>query len=330
MDELLVIGKAICVLFMIIGIYTLIIKLQYFLTKNKVEKVENNWQFDDIMKYNKNGGEPLILVNPEYKSTMFFMEGFRTQNPAGMYIDWLKKLHEKHKVNIIVPVYGLQSSPFKLRNRSSNWHFEEDIRTCVQIYDAYTSLLPKEHKVITVSQSFGTLPNLVIASKGIRKPDKMFLLSPLNTGMEFRASGKLVYWLSKQSAWLQHIVKFSYASPASGRKSIWDIVNEEKNINTDKLNNANLEDSAAYGYQVEKVAKWIETVLIPKISNMNITLVWGEEDLYFSQQGFINLAKLLKDNGNIIDELSLKNSGHMVLLDNGEDILKKLIENELK
>lgn len=49
------------------------------------------------------------------------------QMPAGTYKDWFEDIHQTYRVNIIVPVYGLQSSAFAMRNRE--WFFQKDIRT---------------------------------------------------------------------------------------------------------------------------------------------------------------------------------------------------------
>ncbi|MGL4370825.1 MAG: hypothetical protein ACRCUT_14305, partial [Spirochaetota bacterium] len=225
-------AKIIIVLFALAGLYNLYIKILYSHARERAGKIESAWSFDPDLKYNKDGGEPLFLVAPENKVSLIFMEGFRTQNPAGMYLPWLKEIHKKYHVNIFVPVYGLQSSPFALRYRE--WHCEEDMRTVLQAYDAYTALLPEGHRVITMSQSFGTLPHRAILLKAKRSPDEAVFLSPLNGGMEYRAAGELVYWLSTQVSWLKYIIPFTTPSPSPNRVSVWDIVNEESNLSMAK------------------------------------------------------------------------------------------------
>jgi hypothetical protein len=54
-------------------------------------------------------------------------------------------------------------------------------------------------------------------------------------------------------------------------------------------------------------------------------LIWGDSDLFFSQSGFINLANKLEESGNRVTTLALKDTGHMVLLVNGEEQTKKII-----
>jgi len=256
------------------------------------------------------------------------MEGFRTQNPAGMYMDWFNELHSRYNINILVPVYGLQSSPFELRYRE--WFPQEDLRTVLQIYNAYTAMLPKNHRVVTISQSFGTYPHSIILARGIRQPDAAVFLSPLNSKIEYRAAGDFVFWLSKQMNWLQYIVSFTKPAPSPNRASVWDIVNPEKNREMAERFPINPEDKAHHGVQVQETAIFMETTIYPEIKNRKILIVNGDSDLYFAREGFTNSASLLKHNGNEIEHVILKNSGHMVLADNEEDSLKKLILNILK
>ena len=63
---------------------------------------------------------------------------------------------------------------------------------------------------------------------------------------------------------------------------------------------------------------------------MDITIVWGDNDLFFNQKGFTRLADKLNESGNNVKTHIIKESGHMVLLDNGEDRVKNIILNKLK
>ncbi len=315
--------KLVILFFCFIGLYQAYVGCQYQMTMSKSEKAESTRQYDEDLLYYKGGGEPVFMVNKTYKATLIFMEGFRAQAPAGMYADWLKELHEKYKINIIVPVYGLQSWPFKQRNR--DWYYQEDMRAVLQIYDAYCSNLPEDHRVVTASMSFGTMPHFAIAAFAKRPPDKMILMSPLNKGLEFKAAGQVVYWLSKQTSWLQYVVLFTAPATPPGRASVWDIVNNEKNLFESGRNVLNPEDSSRYGYLVEKAAGYLEDSLTPKVKGRDILIVWGDSDLFFSQTGFQNLADKLTTSGNTIETMPIKESGHMVLMDNGETLLKERI-----
>lgn len=318
----LIIAYSVGLIIFLIGLHKLFINYQFNRAKKKVESIEHQREYDSVLLFYKDGGEPIYLVNPSYKKTIFFFEGFRTQSTAGMYKDWFATLHEEYKINIIVPVYGIQSSTFAFRNR--DWSFYEDIRLGVQVYDAYTSILPAEHEVFVISQSFGALVNSAIAAKAKRKPDKLVYLSPLNNGMEYKVAGPIVYWLSTQTHWLRKVLLFTYPSPPPNRETVWDIVNAERNIAMASKTEINPEDSSELGYKSQKAAEWLEEHLIPQIKNYNIMVVWGDSDLYFSQKGFENFCDML-GHDNYVEKITLLNSGHMVLLDNQESYLKDKI-----
>jgi pimeloyl-ACP methyl ester carboxylesterase len=325
-----IIGFILLVIFAVFGLYKAIIYFQYLSIKAYAEDFEKGREYDPELLYLEKGGEPLLLVNKDYDTTLYFVEGFRALAPAGMYSDWFHRLHNEHKVNIIVPVYGLQSFPFEQRDRGDDWHYQEDMRTGLQIYDAYTSLLPQEHRVVTASMSFGTLINLTICVKSNRKPDSVVLMSPLNSYLDFKAAGELVHWFSKQTSWLRYVMPYSKAGTPPNRVSPWDIVNDEKNKEVYEKFYMNPEDSAEYGYQNEVVAKWMEDNLIPRVKDMDITVIWGDSDLYFNQDGFRAFAGMLEKSGNDVETYVIENSGHMVLMDNGEEKVKDIVLDVLK
>ena len=317
------IGKITFLFLFLVGLYQFAMWTQYHLVRIKVEKIESNREYDKDLLFYENGGEPLYLINPDYKTTLFFMEGFRAQGTAGMYIDWFKELHRDYKINIIVPVYGLQSSPFIMRDRE--WHYQEDLRTTIQIYDAYTAMLPKEHRIIGATMSFGAMPLMMIAAKANRPPDYFVLLSPLNTGLDYKVADELTYWFSKQTSWLQYLISHSFPTKSDKRISSWDIVNEENNKKLAEKYDTCPEDNSKKAFSLEQAALYMEEKLIPQVNGKKITIVWGDSDLYFSQSGFQSLAEKLNNAGNDIEIMILENSGHMVLLDNGEAKLKKRI-----
>ncbi len=318
--------QVIVCIFALYGIYVLFMNNQTKSAEKKVLKLERGRVYTEDFQYNKNGGEPLILVDPDYTKTLFFIAGFRAQAPQGMYIDWFTDLHTNKQVNIIVPVYGLQSSPFKLRNRE--WYAVEDIRTVTQIYDVYTASLNEEHTIVTASMSFGTFPHSAVLKHAQRKPDVAVFMSPLNRGLEYKASGPVIYWLSEQSSWLQHILMYSFSGPPPGRASVWDIVNDEANKAINARLDVNDESNTAQAYQVELYAAYLEDRLIPDVKGMDIIVSWGDSDLFFSQDGFENFASLLAKN-NQVEMVPLTDTGHMVLMDNGSETIKQKVEEKL-
>jgi len=150
-------------------------------------------------------GEPIFMVKPGNTTTLFFIDGFRGQIGAGHYKPWFEKLHARG-INIVSPITGLQGWPFAFRTRQ--WHREEDMRQAVQIYDAYCANLPKGHKIIIGSMSFGALSNVTIGAKGKRKPDAMVFVSPLNTGLDYRSGSAVVRYLSSRIDIMQYIIPY--------------------------------------------------------------------------------------------------------------------------
>lgn len=112
------------------------------------------------------------------------------------------------------------------------------------------------------------------------------------------------------------------------RAGLWDIVNEESNrIVWENITSKiiNYEEALGGGVQVQKVAKYMEEDLVPQVKNREIYICYGDDDLYFSQDGFESLAKRFKSAGNKVTSIRADNSGHMILFDNGADEVKKLV-----
>ncbi|PKL24211.1 MAG: hypothetical protein CVV47_10700 [Spirochaetae bacterium HGW-Spirochaetae-3] len=302
--------------FALYGLWKAVLGAQKAIVGRRVAAVEARRTYDPVLRYHRDGGEPLFLVSPKHDTTLFFLEGFRTQSPAGMYRERFQKLFETG-VNVIVPVYGLQSSPFDLRNR--DWRLEEDLRLVGQVYDAYAATLAPGHRIIVCAQSFGAIPASSVAAFSSRRPDALVFLSPHNAELDFRVSGPMIRWLSRQSAWLRHLVRFSWAAPAPGRASVWDIVDTDRNLATAARGDANPEDATEYGYRNELAARLMEASILPAVSGYDAWVVCGERDLYFAQSGFDRFASALRSGGNRVVFDRLAGSGHMVLLDADAD-----------
>lgn len=120
------------------------------------------------------------------------------------------------------------------------------------------------------------------------------------------------------------------ASPAPGRALVWDIVDTEKYLAMAVRNDTNPEDSSRYGYINKQVTAYIENRLVPKLGSINCTVVCGDSDLFFAQAGFNHFTDILRNAGARVSFSLLRNSGHMVLLDKGEDEVKEIIANTLQ
>ena len=311
----------------LLGLLRVIQFWQYHSTEKYSMTLEKKVKFDDDFLFREPYGKPVFWVNPSYTKTLFFFEGFRNPvNVEGWYGSWLRYIHHHLKVNIISPVYGLQGWPYRERNRE--WFFRQDMREALQIYDAYTCLLPDSHRVVVASMSLGTLPNLVICAKARRKPDACVLLSPLNSRIDFRLSGKLVAWIGKQVMerdWLSDIIMFTRSSVSKNRVNEYDIVNADSAVLYKNKGYTNLEGNVKQAYTTHLAAIYLEEKLIPQLKGMHIQMFWGDDDLYFSQTGFKNLYNLLAIHNKVKMTVQHK-AGHAVLIDNGADKIWKRIE----
>jgi len=321
----------IVVLLALIGLYRVYMNWQYNSIKSFVEAKEESRQYDPDLLYLLPNGRPIFMVNPSYSSTLFFIEGFRGQVGAAIYRDWFEKLHKKYRVNIVSPIIGLHGWPFRQRTR--DWYHQEDMRQALQIYDAYTANLPKNHTIVIASQSFGALPNVTIAAFGKRKPDAHVLISPLNTGLEYRSAGRVVAWFSSQLHWLRHIIPFMRRGNNPKRAEMWDIVNDDNNRRvwqTTAKDIINWEENLDQGTLVREAAQYMEDSLVPKVKGRRFYIFHGDSDLYFSSKGFNGLAERLRKAGNSVEVMAVKDAGHMLLFDNGNEGVKKRIRALLR
>lgn len=324
-------GITLLIYFSAVGFYEKFIDWQYNAVKEYVEAKEANRNYDSDLQYLKPLGEPILWVKPGNTKTLFFIEGFRGQVGAGIYREWFKELHEKHNINIVAPIIGLQGWRFKYRNRP--WTHHEHMRQIIQIYDAYTAHLPKNHRIVIGSQSFGTLANVTINAKAKRAPDASVYCAPLNTGLEYKSGGPVIRWLATQTSWLQYIVPYMKRNKNPNRAGLWDIVNVENNKRIwDSLakNIINWEETLKSSVQVQEVARYMEKDLVPQVKNKRIYICYGDDDLYFSQKGFKDLGAIFKKAGNRVTMKRIMKSGHMVLFDNGGPEVKKLFLDLLK
>ncbi len=309
--------------FALVGLWFTMYQCQISQTRQKVRAIEASRNYDADMGWNLPNGQPIFLVNPEYTKTLFFFEGFRGQIGAGQYRDWFEELYTKHKINVIAPIVGVQGYAFDLRNRE--WNYVEDMRTALQIYEAYTAALPAAHKVYVASMSFGALANATIASKAARKPDGIVFISPLNKGLDYRSQSPLIAWLSTQVEWLRFVIPYQIRGKNKARATLWDIVNDEKNLAIFKRYGegmVNPEENLAQAAGVTKARNFLQDTLLPQIESLRFLVLAGDSDLYFTQEGFSVFADTLskKNSGSL---LVLKDTGHMVLLDNGAEEAQK-------
>jgi hypothetical protein len=322
----IVLLKTLVVVFACVGLYSSFYSCQYNSAIGKVAKLEANRPYDRDLKYHTPNGEPIFLVRPGNATTLFFIDGFRGQIAAGHYLEWFRMLHDRHGINIVCPVTGLQGWPIAYRTRE--WHREEDMRQALQIYDAYCANLPAAHRVVTGSMSFGGFSNITLAVFGKRKPDAMVMIAPVNTGLDYKSGSALVRWLATQTSWLRYLVPLAMRGGNKERATLYDIVNNEKNLevwNALSKDTVNWEENLSQGLHLSETSGYMEKDLVPRVKNEKILILYGDSDLTFSAAGFESLAEKLRASGNRVSTVMFPESGHMLLYDNGGDAAKKLV-----
>ena len=330
MKILKIAGTVLLLFFAFVGVYYSFIRWQYNSVKKEVEQRESVRVFDKDLKYNMPLGEPIVWVKPGNKVTLFFVDGFRGQIGAGHYRAWFEKLHNQYGVNIVAPITALQGWPFAYRTRE--WHREEDMRQALQIYDAYCANLPAGHKIVVGSMSFGALSNITIGAKGKRKPDAMVMVAPLNTGLDYKSGSPIIRWLSSKIAVIQYIKPWMIRGKNKTRATLYDVVNDEMNLaawNSVMKDSVNYEENLPQGVHLNDTAIYMENDLVPQVNGEHITILYGEDDLTFSAQGFESLGEKLRKAGNTVKTFPFAKSGHMLLYDNGGEQAKKVIEGIL-
>lgn len=316
-------GFVVLASFALVGLWFTMYQCQVSQAGKKVRAIESTRTYDKDLGWNLPHGRPIFMVDPNNSRTLFFFEGFRGQIGAGQYRDWFEELYTKHNINVIAPIVGVQGYAFDLRNRE--WDYVEDMRTALQIYEAYTAALPASHRVYVASMSFGALANATIAAKASRKPDGIMFVSPLNKGLDYRSQNPIVAWLSTQVEWLRFLLPYQMRGRNKARATLWDIVNDEKNVAIFKRYGegmVNPEENLAQAAEVALARNFLQDALLPQISGIPFLVLAGDSDLYFNQEGFTQFAEILskKNSGSL---LVLKDTGHMVLLDNGAEEAQK-------
>lgn len=69
-------------------------------------------------------------------------------------------------------------------------------------------------------------------------------------------------------------------------------------------------DSSRLGYLVERAASWMEKELIHQVKWKDLTVVWGDSDLFFSKDGFKVFTEKLMRSVNWVKTMTIKDSSY--------------------
>lgn len=307
----------------------------------RIAKLEHDVEYDEDLHFCRDG-EPLMLVDPSYATTVFFFDGFRIRPAVGMNRDWLTALHREHKVNIVAPVIGLQSMPYWLR--SKEWSYVEELRQAIQVYDSYASKLAPGHRMVPVSFSFGSVAALTIAAK--RNPDEVLLLSPIPAQLALpeQQINRLPNWIrelarkvlrtalepdgllrGRRMGWFQYVLPI-YMRPGEASGG-WDVADREcrERVNASILNGQELRLRDLL--EIYDAMKFIRTRLLPQLAGRRITVFSGRKDSIMTSETADLFVEQLRAAGGEVEHLAYSHSAHNLLLDcEAEHVLAALTE----
>lgn len=309
-----------------------------------IERIERDVPYDDDLKYCLDRGEPIFLVRPENDRTLFFVDGFRIRPAVGMNAEWLRNLHEEHGINIVAPIIGIQSRPFRLRGLP--WSFHMDMREAVQLYDVYAESMGPGHRIATASFSFGSISSLAIAAR--RRPWKVILISPAPAVMRAPRDvtrrmrqpwGKMIEFIVdhalnpnsrfrlERMSWLEGVIPYYVRPGVSGG---WDVANRElrEEVNRTILNGQELRIGDVF--ELLRGFDWAGRRLVPQIHSSDITIISGAKDMLIMPDLIGELRDRLRAAGNSVRWFRMPNSAHNLLLDRDSDTAKQLILDTLR
>ncbi|HWO93981.1 MAG TPA: alpha/beta fold hydrolase [Dehalococcoidia bacterium] len=310
--------------------------------RRRALRLEEGVPYDAHTGFCLDRGEPLYLVRHEHDATLFFFNGFRLRSAPGMYAEWLQSMHERLGLNVIAPALGVQSAPYDVRSRG--WCFLQDIRTAIQVYDAYAAQAGPGHRLILFSHSYGSIVTLTLAAK--RSPSHAILLSPvphrMGTPMVVRRmQGPVGPLLSRamdrtldeegglapgRLSWLPHVLPLYVRRGSSGG---WDVADQELRRRANAEIGNVPEVGTADLLELLRAILFARERVLPHLSNRTFTLIYEGRDLVYPPELQHELAERLRSNGNVVDEHHLPDSAHDILLDRDAALAKDIIEGAI-
>ncbi len=330
MKRLAHLARATVVVTSVLAAWTAIVRR---LVRRHVEHIEESVVYDPVLGMCAEG-QPVLLVAPENDTTVVFFDGFRIRPAASMHRHWLERLHVEHGVNVLAPVLGHQSMPFRMRNR--DWSYEEETRAAVQLIDTYRAAQDPGHRVVVVAFSFGALSAYALAALG--RSDATVLLSPLPHSFDIqvdqtvRSSGVAacaLRWLLAQVMAGRGRRLLSWLLPFYVRPGVsggWDIADPElrRRFNREVLNGQELRIFDVY--EIASAVEHVREVLLPRIVDHDITVVWAERDSIIPGAVFEDLVAVLHRNCNRALSIPAPGSGHDLLLDVSAGVAHAAVE----
>ena len=299
-------------------------RLLSHLVRRRVERIERPVRYDPVLGICADG-QPVLLHDPSYDTTVVFFDGFRIRPAASMHREGLERLHREQRVNVLAPVLGHQSMPFRLRNR--DWNHQEECRAAAQLVQAYKAAQGPDHQVVVVGFSWGAIHCYTLAALGLC--DSIVLISPLPHRLDIQArrvirsngiAAKSLRWLltaifsGRGYGLLGRVLPYYMRPGVSGG---WDIADPElrARYNRDLLNGQELRIFDVY--EIVAAVGHVHAELLPRITGTDVTVVWGRRDSMIVEPVFEDLVRAFAVLGNRTYPVPVAESAHNVLHDAG-------------
>lgn len=284
---------------------------------------EKTMRFHPRLLYYQPGGEPLFLVDRSHEQSVFFLEGYRVQNPVGLNEEWLQGLYRDHCTNVIAPIIGKQSYPYDQRN--ADWVFQDDFRTALQIYDAYTNAMPHGHRIAVVGASLGAVAALTLATERrphvtvLVSPPSLHLVLPENLIRSAEVAGRMLLdHMHLVSAFLPYSTKRWHVGPSS-----------DPPTPRDHLTVPHVEWNMKQLAQLTDAIRWMSQ-LVDHIKGGLFVIVRGERDRTIVSRSMTTFVERLRSNGNRVETLTVPSRGHRLwITDDGREVIQRAILESL-
>ncbi|MBB6478448.1 hypothetical protein [Spirochaeta isovalerica] len=266
-------------------------------------------------------GRGISWINESASQTLFFIPSSQESAVEELYGSWLRELHTAQGVNIIVPPFnGAVNSP-SLDNQSVNPQSRSN--QILYSFNLYSGMVGKKHDITVMSTGDGSLQALALAASGAAV-DKYMLLSPVHGDRTNRGTG--FFQKIASLPFLYYLLPWLPDSFGKNRIGPYDILNDELSESFSQregvfypryINNRSLSaiDRAA-GKSMED---------IDKIDPNRFFIIYGDDDLSYSLEGFERMGDALKSGGSEVTIMRISSSGRMLLFDNGKGRILDLI-----
>ena len=295
-------------------VYTYGYRLVFYYLHNRAIEGEEQVDFAIYAK-------GITLVNENNKVTLFFIPSSEELASSELYGRWLDKLHKEQSVNIIVPPFDLDGVVPYLS--SENESVTRRLVITEYLYRLYSNQMGRNHKIAILSTGDGSLAALEIG-KTHSTMDKIILISPVHNSPVLRSGS--IFHKMEGTILSRYYMPWLIRSFSKNRVGSYDILNDNLNEQFHDLYGQYYPKYLNLKYS-RKLRTTTDSVMgsIEEVKGNRIFIIYGDDDLSYSLEGFERLGDQLQKGGSEVSIMRIPQSGRMVLFDNGRERIYDLI-----